>query len=74
MHFKNPIQTGLFFIFSDPVPLRTSRIFKQSTMKLGGYIVCPKIFRLIYATWNNDVISRKNYVMISKLTPSWIKN
>ena len=40
--------------------------------KLEGKIVCPKIYLLAYVTFNNNVISRDNYVMMSKQPPSWI--
>ena len=41
-------------------------------MKLTGYIVCPKIYLFKYVTWDDDVISRDNYIMMSKQPPSWI--
>ena len=43
-------------------------------MKLRGYIACPKIYLLIYVTWDDDATSRDNYIMMSKQPPSWIRH
>ena len=43
-------------------------------MELRGYIVLPKIYLLTYDTWDDDIISSVNYVMISKRRPPWIRN
>ena len=43
-------------------------------MKLRGYIVCPKIYLLIYVTWDDDVKSRDNDIMMSKQPLSWIRH
>ncbi len=34
-------------------------------MNIRWYIACPKIYLSIYITWNDDVISRDNYIMMS---------
>ena len=33
-----------------------------------------KILLLVYVTWDNEVLSRDNYVMMSKQQPSWTSN
>ncbi|KAL9961307.1 hypothetical protein ACROYT_G030220 [Oculina patagonica] len=43
-------------------------------MKLTGYIVCPKIYLLLYVTWDDDVTSRDNDIIMSKQPPSWIRH
>ena len=69
--FINPIQTGLFWISSD----RGRGIaMKSITMKHTRNIVCPKIYLFIYVTWDDDVTSRRNCIMMSKQPPSWIRN
>ena len=76
----NPIQTVLFWIFSDrgefcpPPPPRNFQNIQAMTVKLRGYIVCPKTYLLVCVTWYVDVISRDNYVMMSKQPPSWIRH
>ena len=37
-------------------------------------IVCPKIYLLIYVTWDNDITSRDNYIMMSRQPSSWIRH
>ncbi len=39
-----------------------------------GCIVCPKLFLLVYVTWDGDLTSRDNYIMMSKQPPSWIRH
>ena len=41
-------------------------------MKLRGYIIRLIIYLLKYVTCDDDVISRDNYVMMSKQAASWI--
>ena len=44
-------------------------------MKLTGYIVCPKIYLLVYVTWDDYVTSRDNYNVKTAAIldpPSWI--
>ncbi|KAL9951226.1 hypothetical protein ACROYT_G043850 [Oculina patagonica] len=43
-------------------------------MKLTGYIICPKIYLLLYVTWDDDVTSRDNDIIMSKQPPSWIRH
>ncbi len=88
MHSLYPIQTGIFWFFSDrrgadsafpPPPLRDFQNIKAITMKLRGYIVCPKNYLLVYVTWVDDVTSRKKLHHNLKTAaildlPSWISN
>ena len=73
----NPIQTGLFFVLLDRggggavAPISNSENINATTMKLGGCIVCLKLFPLRSASWVDDVTWRGNYVMISKRWPYW---
>ena len=46
----------------------------KNTFKLKGYIVRPKIYLLIYVTWDDDVTSRGKYIMMSKQPQSWIRH
>ena len=75
----NPIQTGLFWSGEggggegEVCPPRNFQNIEEITMKLRGYIVRPKIYLLIWIMWDDDVILRDNYVIVSKRWQSWVR-
>ena len=54
------------FLPREPSSLRYCKSIKATTMKSGWYIVPPKMILFAYAAWDDDVIWRRNYVIISK--------
>ena len=55
-------------------PLCNFQNIKGMIMTLSGYILRPKSCVLVYVTWGDDVMSRDNYVMMSRRRPSWIRH
>ena len=68
--FFNLILNELFGSFQPGGGFRPLRSFQNikaiMTVKLGTSIVRTKLYLLLYVTWDDDVIRRGNYAIMSK--------